>query len=102
MNDEDEVMEFLRHLENEGILEWVGMDGQERTFIFRFDIMQVKMPELYLHLVQELDDELMNLYRLGLIDLEYDENLNAGFRINENGRKYLEDCGIPIPEEWEK
>lgn len=102
MSDEDdEVMAWLAFLEEEGILEWVGMqeDG-ERTFVFRFDIMRIKLPELFEAMMQEMDQELMNLYSMGFVDIEYDENLNAGFKISDAGRQYLRDAGIPIPEEF--
>ena len=102
MND-DEALEFFQYLENEGILEWVGMDTSgERTFVFNFDIMRMKMPQLYEAMVQELDSELMHLYELGFIDIEYDENLNAGFKINQAGKEYLQNLGIPIPEEFDE
>jgi hypothetical protein len=101
MFSEEELDAFLNYLEDEGILEWVGMtDNNERTFIFRFDIMKIKMPELYNAMMQELDDELLNLYRLGYVDIEYDENLNAGFRINEKGKQYLNSMGINKYEEF--
>lgn len=101
MSEEEEIMAWLQYLEEEGILEWVGMqeDG-ERTFIFRFDIMKDKLPELYEAMMDELDQELLYLYQMGLVDIDYDENLNANFKINEAGREYLKNNGIPIPEEF--
>lgn len=102
MSEEEEIAAWLQYMENEGVLEWVGMneDG-ERTFIFRFDIMSVKMPELYEAMMEELNQELMTLYKMGLVEIEYDENLNAGFRITKEGREYLSDLGIPVPEEFD-
>ena len=101
MDNDDEIAAYLQYLEDEGILEWVGMDTSgERTFVFRFDIMMIKMPELFDALMSELNDELMNLYRMGLVEVEYDEKLNARFSITEDGKKYLELLGMPMPEDW--
>ena len=41
----------------------------------------------------ELDEALMNLYDLGLVELEYNENLEVTFKITEKGQKYLDTIG---------
>lgn len=38
----------------------------------------------------DLEDSLKRLLELGLIDIEYDESLNAKFRINEKGIKVID------------
>jgi hypothetical protein len=48
-----------------------------------------------------LNEELLVLYKLGFVEVEYDENLNPGFKITQDGKQYLIENGIPIPEEWE-
>ena len=100
--EEEEIQAFLQYLEEEGVLEWVGMNQEgERTFIFRFDIMSVIMPELYLAMMEELNEELLSLYKLGLVEIRYDESLNAEFKITSEGRDYLNNLGIPIPGEFD-
>lgn len=98
----DEIEQFMHYLEDEGVLEWVGMstDG-DRTFVFNFDKMAEIFPELYDAMMQELDDELMNLYQLGFVTIEYDTDLIPQFRITDAGKKYLEDNGMPIPEDFD-
>lgn len=101
MSDE-EIYEFLNYMEEEGILEWVGMTSEgERTFVFNFDKMFEIMPDLYYVMIEELNQELLHLYKLGLVNIEYNENLEARFKISEDGKQYLIDNGIPIPEEFE-
>jgi predicted transcriptional regulator len=39
---------------------------------------------------EELDEDLRHLYHLGLITVEYDENLEARFSITEEGKKVLQ------------
>jgi hypothetical protein len=98
----DEIDSFMNYLEDEGILEWVGMstDG-DRMFVFNFGKMAEILPELYDALTQEMNDELMNLYKLGFVTIEYDTELNPQFRITDEGKKHLEDKGFPIPEDFD-
>ncbi len=92
----------MHYLEDEGVLEWVGMsDGGDRTFVFNFEKMYFVFPELYHAMMEELNQELLNLYELGFITIEYDENLNSHFRITDDGKQYLEENGIILPEELE-
>lgn len=101
-NNNDEIEQFMHYLEDEGVLEWVGMsDGGDRTFVFNFEKMYFVFPELYHAMMEELNQELLNLYELGFITIEYDENLNSHFRITDDGKQYLEENGIILPEELE-
>jgi len=88
------------YLEDQGILEWVGMDDSgERTFVFNFAKMFQFMPELYYAIMQDIDESLMHLYQQGFVEIEYDEHLVPSFKISDAGKKYLEENGIPIPED---
>jgi len=102
VEENDEVELFMAYLEDEGVLEWVGMntDG-ERTFVFNFEKMYDIFPELYDAIVDELNNELLHLYELGMVTIEYSTDLTPRFRITEQGRKYLEENGIPMPEDLE-
>ena len=101
MND-DEVQNFLIYMEECGVLEWVGMDTSgERTFVFNFEKMHQEMPELYYAVMEELNNELLQLYKYGFVDIEYNENLEPRFKITEEGKQYLIDSGIPLPEDFE-
>ena len=102
MEDYDEVQMFMNYLEEEGVLEWVGMsEGGERAFVFNFEKMLEVFPELYYAMIEEMNNELLELYKLGFVSIEYNSNLEAGFKITEEGKKYLKDNGIPVPEEFE-
>lgn len=99
---EDEINEFMQYMEEDGIIEWVGMDDNgERTFVFNFHRMAEVFPELYQAMMDEMNEELMKLYKLGFIEVEYNENLVPAFKITDDGRQYLEDNGIILPDEWD-
>ena len=40
---------------------------------------------------EELEEALMHLYELGIVELEYTENLEARFKISDLGKKALEE-----------
>lgn len=99
---DEEVEHFMSYLEEEKVLIWVGMneDG-ERTFVFDFERMKHIFPELYDAMMEEMNAELMNLYALGFITIEYDTNLTPKFKITEEGKSYLIENGVIVPEEFD-
>lgn len=103
MDNKDEIEEFMRYLEDAGVLEWVGMnESGERTFVFNFEVMSHVLPELYVAMLDEMNKELLDLYSLGFISIEYDQNLTPSFKITDEGKKYLEENGVVLPEDIEE
>jgi DNA-binding PadR family transcriptional regulator len=47
---------------------------------------------------QELDETLVELLNEGLIEVEYDENLKATFRINDKGRQVVGEIMESMPD----
>jgi hypothetical protein len=91
--NDDEIIGFL---EDQKAIFWDGVapDGQA---VFRFDLDRLKevMPELHAEIMMDIDNDLMDLYEEGMVEIEYDEDLNAMFRITEKGKKIAEELGIP-------
>lgn len=91
--NDDEIIGFL---EDQKAIFWDGVaeDGQA---IFRFDLERLKevMPEMYTEIMADIDSDLMALYEEGLVELEYDEELNAMFKITDKGKKWAEEMGMP-------
>lgn len=90
MSDE----EFIGWLEDEGALFVDGVD-QDGQLVLKMnpDRMQEVCPELYEIFTNDLSDTLMDLYKLGLVDVMYDDNLEARFKISEAGQEYLKNNG---------
>lgn len=87
MDNEEEMLEYLKSVD--AIYEY-GLDEQgELIYRFNMDVLQVVLPPLYEAIMEDLDKDLMKLYELGLVEIEYNENLEACFRISEKGRHYI-------------
>lgn len=92
--------ELIQWLENEGAIEWVGMsDEGERILSFKLDVLKEIAPEIYEAFMEDIDSHLMNLIDLGLVELQYDEDLNAKFKISEEGRELMRKHGFEM--DWE-
>ena len=89
----DPIDEDIAYLVDAGALVPHGMDGDEPTYRFVPEILKIVSPELYEIYIDELDQTLMALYEDGIVDVEYDENLNAGFRLTDKGQDYIKENG---------
>lgn len=95
MSDKDDN-ELIGWLEEQGAIIWDGVsETGEAMFRFNLDILKEVMPELYDDIMQDIDNDLMELYKAGLVDIEYDENLNAMFKASEKGLKMVEEFNLP-------
>ena len=71
-------------------------DDGEAMFRFNLEILKDVLPELYDEIMQDIDADLMTLYEEGLVDIEYDENLNAKFKISPKGEEWAKQNGFQI------
>jgi len=89
-----EIMEYLLS-EGAAILEGIDEDG-EPVYRFDMEILEEVMPELYQVMQDDMDQVLIDLYQKGLIDVTYDEELNAQMTISEEGRIALMQAGFDM------
>ena len=91
--DDDKVIGYL---EDQGAIIWDGI-AENGEAVFRFDLnrLQEVMPEMYQEVMADIDKDLMHLYELGLVEIEYDEDLNAMFRPTEKGQEWAKKMGFP-------
>lgn len=94
---EDEFDELMDYLEEIGAVKktYDPEIDEQPLYKFNMDVLQAYAPEVYELLMEELDNELLHLYKLGLVDIEYDENLTAKFYINERGKEFAQTGIIP-------
>ena len=86
-NSDDEMIAWL---DKNGALFWEGVseDG-EPMFRFDLDVLKEIFPPLYKEIMSEIDEDLMTLYKEGLVEVEYNENLEAMFRVSEKGQEFF-------------
>jgi hypothetical protein len=86
-DDEDAFVDYLIEM---CILQEEGFDEDgEVTYTYNFEVMKEVMPELYEEIMYGVNDNLMSLYELNLVKIEYDENLNAHFSATPEGMEFF-------------
>lgn len=97
--DYEHMIRMQQHLIDEGVLEIYGMseDGQP---VYRMNLIKLKeiARPLYDAVMKEMDNDLMELYEMGLIDVSYDENLEATFGLTPEAHEYLRSIGYDLPD----
>ena len=93
----EEQQEIMEHLISEGAAILDGLDENgEPIYKFDMDILEEIMPELHAVMQEDMDQVLVDLYQKGLIDVSYDENLNAMMVISEQGKVALIEAGFDL------
>lgn len=88
--------EIIGYLEEQGAIIWDGVaNNGEAVFRFDLDKLQSVMPDMYDEIMSDIDRDLLELYKQGFVEIEYDENLNALFRLSEKGLKAKNDMEFP-------
>jgi hypothetical protein len=92
---EEETEMVIEYLVSQGAAEWDGMDEYgERMFKFNMPVLQEIMPDLYKEIMADVDNTMLGLFEQGLVDVEYDENLQAMFKVSEKAKEMLTELGI--------
>lgn len=93
-DNEDEMDAYVDWLISEGILEEDGFDEDgDVTYTYNFAKMKEVSPDLYEAVMSGINENLMHLYELGFVKVEYDENLQAHFSATEEGKAFFDDLG---------
>ena len=97
--DEKEFSSFFDELLEQGAVIDTGKKDEFGETIFKFDLSVLKTvrPDMHSIMMEELNEDLLDLYRLGLIDIDYNENLEVAYKINEDGIKYAKTGILPEP-----
>lgn len=100
--ENEEHRDIMNYLVEEGaaMLDGIDEDG-EPIYKFDMDVLEEIMPELYQVMMDDMDLVLADLYQKDLIDVTYDEELNAQIAISEAGKKALLEAGFDLPDDNE-
>lgn len=90
--DDNELRQYIDYLVEKGAMIPTGevSEGGEPFYIFNAELMSLYAPEVWASILEETDQELLKLYNLGLVNIEYDENLEAHFTLTDLGREIVE------------
>jgi hypothetical protein len=94
-NSDEETEMVIQYLVDNGAAEWDGIDQfGERMYKFNMPILQEVMPELYDEIMLDIDETMLDLYKRELVEIEYNEDLEATFTISEKAKSMLDDLGM--------
>ena len=86
--------EYLQNYIDMGVIEVVGIDPSGEFLLSITDKAKELAPELWQTHLDYVDETLMNLFDKGLVEIEYDEELNANFKITEEGKELARKAGL--------
>ena len=89
----DEDMNLEHYIEI-GAVDIAGMDEEGEILFSITDKAKDLAPELWDAHQKHVDESLMELYKRGLIEVEYNENLEAGIKMSEEGLRLAKEFGI--------
>ena len=77
-----------------GVIEMVGMDPNGELILAITDKAKILAPELWEAHQEHVDQTLVQLYKMGLIKVEYNENLEAIISMSPEGQHLAREFGI--------
>jgi|LauGreDrversion4_2_1035121.scaffolds.fasta_scaffold31547_5 hypothetical protein len=85
------MMEYYTRI---GAIEVTGMTEDGEVMYAITDLAEEVAPELWKMHHDAIDETLVDLYKKGLVEVEYDEDLNANMKLSEEGTKLMESYGF--------
>jgi hypothetical protein len=93
MDEEKDDMEMSYYLEI-GAISLVGMDENGEMIFSINEKAKDVAPELWEAHIRYVDESLLKLYQEGLMQVEYDENLEATLHLSPEGHKVAKEMGL--------
>jgi len=93
VNEEDNDHKLAYYIEI-GAVSLEGMDETGELIYSISENAKELAPELWESHIEYVDKSIMELYEAGLVEIEYDENLNATIHISPEGQKLAREKGL--------
>ena len=90
--------EILAHYIEIGAITFEGLDENNEYVYSISETAKEIAPDLWAAHIEYIDNTLIDLYSKGLLEVEYDENLEATFRISGEGIEIAKEVGIIDPD----
>jgi hypothetical protein len=87
----DEIMEYYLEI---GAIEISGVDKDGEILFCVTEKAKELAPELWQSHQEHIDETLIDLYKKGLIEIEYNENLEAGIKLSDAGIEASKEYGL--------
>jgi hypothetical protein len=90
--NDDEMLAYYLDI---GVVSLEGMDENgEMIYSINQELAKDLAPELWQSHVDYVDRSLIELYEAGLVEIEYDENLQATLHLSPEGQKIAKEKGL--------
>ncbi len=89
----------LSHYIEIGAISIEGVDPNGELILSVTDKAKELAPDLWQAHIEYVDKQLINLYEKGLIEVEYNENLEATFKLSPTAVEDIKDKGIWLVDE---
>jgi len=93
MDEEAYGMELEHYIEI-GAITLEGMDENGELIFAIHEKAKEVAPELWEAHINYVDESLLKLYEKGLMEVEYDENLEATLQLSPEGQKFAKEMGL--------
>lgn len=94
MNEEEDNDHKLAYYLEIGAVSLEGMDESGEMIYSISENAKELAPELWQSHLDYVDKSLLELYEAGLVEIEYDENLQATIHISPEGKKIAREKGL--------
>ena len=94
MNEEEDNDHKLAYYLEIGAVSLEGMDESGEMIYSISENAKELAPELWQSHLDYVDKSILELYELGLVEIEYDENLQATIHMSPEGKKIAREKGL--------
>ena len=94
MNEEEANDERIAYYLQIGAISFEGMDENGEIIYAISETAKELAPELWKSHTEYVDRSLLELYEQGLVEIEYDENLQATMHISPEGQRIAREKGL--------
>ena len=94
MNEEEDNDHKLAYYLEIGAVSLEGMDESGEMIYSISENAKELAPELWQSHLDYVDKSILELYELGLVEIEYDENLQATIHMSPEGKKIAKEKGL--------
>ena len=94
MSEEEYIQHKMEYYMDIGAIELEGVDEDGEIIYKVTELAQEIAPELWESHEAYVNESMIDLYQRGLVEIEYDENLEATFRITPEGMEVAKGYGL--------